>query len=195
MLITDLSSHLALVTGATGGIGKATCIALAGLGCSIAVHYNSAANDAAELVGQLEAKGVRAQAFQADLGKYEEVCGPTGFISGLVWVLSSMRCWFPRCLHDVAPLFSATAFNRTITFPSTLGFQSSSIPIPPCLKCFVLSLPHLHGFVCVLRRLGPSSPLRRNLQPRLTDHTLQQRRLLLGQVRRQINYRHHGGRL
>ena len=73
MLTTVLSPHLALVTGATGGIGKATCIGLAALGCSIAVHYNSAADDAGELVKQLEAEGVRAKAFQADLGKYDDV--------------------------------------------------------------------------------------------------------------------------
>jgi 3-oxoacyl-[acyl-carrier protein] reductase len=73
MLTTDLSPHLALVTGATGGIGKATCLALAALGCSIAVHYHSAADDAAELVQQLEAKKVKAKAFQADLGKYDDV--------------------------------------------------------------------------------------------------------------------------
>lgn len=45
----------------------------AALGCSIAVHYNSAADDAAELVQQLEAKGVKAKAFQADMGIYQDV--------------------------------------------------------------------------------------------------------------------------
>ena len=71
MLTVDLKEHLALITGATGGIGRATCLALASLHCSIAVHYNSAADTARELVKQLEEKGVRAKAFQADLREYD----------------------------------------------------------------------------------------------------------------------------
>ena len=71
VLTTDLCSHLALVTGATGGIGKATCRALAQLKCSIAVHYNSASDTAATLVSELQSRGVKAHAFQADLSSYE----------------------------------------------------------------------------------------------------------------------------
>ncbi|KAL9085182.1 MAG: hypothetical protein Q9165_007713 [Trypethelium subeluteriae] len=56
-----------------GGIGKATCQALADLGCAIAAHYNSAADGAKALVTELQAKGVKAEAFQADLSKYDEV--------------------------------------------------------------------------------------------------------------------------
>lgn len=73
MLHTDLKKDLALITGATGGIGKATCEALATLGCSIAVHYNNAADKAKTLVASLEKRGVRAKAFQADLSSYDEV--------------------------------------------------------------------------------------------------------------------------
>ncbi|KAH0833625.1 hypothetical protein AYO21_10915 [Fonsecaea monophora] len=71
-LTTDLSSHLALVTGATGGIGKATCLALAHLNCSIAVHYHSASDTAESLVAQLKSMNVRASAFRADLSSYDE---------------------------------------------------------------------------------------------------------------------------
>ncbi|KAK7712987.1 hypothetical protein SLS57_007548 [Botryosphaeria dothidea] len=55
VLTSDLSSHLALVTGASG------------------VHYFSNANAANELVDKLKAKGVRAEAFQADLSNYDGV--------------------------------------------------------------------------------------------------------------------------
>ena len=73
MLVTDLRGRLALVTGATGGIGSATCKALALLGCSVAVHYNSAASAAEGLVVELRRQNVGAECFQADLSGYENV--------------------------------------------------------------------------------------------------------------------------
>jgi len=72
VLLTDLSEHVALITGATGGIGYATCKALAALKCNIAVHYNANSAKATELVSALQGQGVRAASFQADLSSYDE---------------------------------------------------------------------------------------------------------------------------
>jgi len=72
-LKTDPSDHLALVTGATGGIGKATCRALAAWGCSVAVHFNQNERAATELVKELKGLGVNAHEFRADLSGYEGV--------------------------------------------------------------------------------------------------------------------------
>jgi len=74
IITTDLSKHIALVTGGTGGIGSATCRTLAALGCTIAVHFHTNENAATSLVAELERMGVRAHAFQADLSRYEGVC-------------------------------------------------------------------------------------------------------------------------
>jgi 3-oxoacyl-[acyl-carrier protein] reductase len=61
------------VTGASGGIGKATCRALARMGCSIAVHYHSNSESAGKLVEELRNMKVKAESFKADLTKYGEV--------------------------------------------------------------------------------------------------------------------------
>jgi len=73
-LSNEIRGRLALITGATGGIGRATAIALAKSGCHIAVHYHHAASKAADIVNDLTASyGVRCHAFQADLADYDQV--------------------------------------------------------------------------------------------------------------------------
>ena len=110
VLTTDLRSHLALVTGASGGIGKATCLALASMGCSIAVHYHSSTAAAEELVAQLKEKGVRAEAFKADLTKYDEVSLSAAPHSSPRWSLPWFR-FMGLTAHQVRSLHAAVVKN------------------------------------------------------------------------------------
>ena len=57
----------ALITGASGGIGQAICLALAANGYDIAVHYNRNEKKANEIKDQIEALGQKAVVIQADL--------------------------------------------------------------------------------------------------------------------------------
>ena len=59
-------NKVALVTGASRGIGKACALELARRGCDIAVNYCSNAEQAAKTVVEIEALGRRAVAYQAD---------------------------------------------------------------------------------------------------------------------------------
>jgi len=62
-----LEGQIALVTGASGGIGSAIAKALAGQGCTVALHYSSNADSAKSLAAKIEALGGRARIFKADL--------------------------------------------------------------------------------------------------------------------------------
>lgn len=63
-----LSGKVALVTGASRGLGVAIALALADEGADVAISYATSAAKADAVVEALEAKGVRAIAIQADQG-------------------------------------------------------------------------------------------------------------------------------
>ena len=68
----DLRGKVAVVTGASRGIGRAIALELAGLGASVVVNYRSNADAATEVVEAIEAKGGQAIAVQADVGDFEQ---------------------------------------------------------------------------------------------------------------------------
>lgn len=67
-----LTNKIAIVTGASRGIGRAIATDLAANGAGVVVNYNSSAAEAEELVGYIEQDGGRALALQADVSQLSE---------------------------------------------------------------------------------------------------------------------------
>src|SRR5438552_2682558 len=68
-----LKGKVALVTGASRGIGQATAVALAREGARVAVNYNSTAEGAQETLGRIDRLKGEAEAIQADMGDLEQI--------------------------------------------------------------------------------------------------------------------------
>lgn len=69
----SLKDHVAIVTGASSGIGLAVAEALAGAGAAIVANYRSHGDAANALVDRVTAEGGRAIAVQADVAQENEV--------------------------------------------------------------------------------------------------------------------------
>ena len=69
----QLKNKVALITGASRGIGKAIALRFARLGADIVVNYHSDKAAAEDVVSQIENYGIKAVALKADISKTNEI--------------------------------------------------------------------------------------------------------------------------
>ncbi|MEG4092585.1 SDR family oxidoreductase [Microcoleus sp. Pol12B4] len=72
--MASLAGKVAIVTGASRGIGRAIALRLSEEGASVVVNYARGSEQAKEVVSAIEAAGGKALAVQADVSKTAEIC-------------------------------------------------------------------------------------------------------------------------
>lgn len=70
-----LAERVAIVTGASRGIGRGIALGLAREGAAVVINYNSSASAAEELVAEIERAGGKALALQADVAQLDQAEG------------------------------------------------------------------------------------------------------------------------
>lgn len=70
-----LANKVAIVTGASRGIGRAIALDLAGQGAKVVVNYHTSAAAAEEVVQVIQGQGGEAIAVKADVGEFAASAG------------------------------------------------------------------------------------------------------------------------
>ncbi len=81
--MVNVQGKYALITGASRGVGKQIALYMAGMGCNLILHSRELSHTK-ELKGELEAKGIKVFAVQAELSKADQVQAMLKEIDSLV---------------------------------------------------------------------------------------------------------------
>jgi glucose 1-dehydrogenase len=110
----DLKDRVAVVTGASRGIGRATAIALGRTGTNVVVNYRSHSDEAAETVAAIESTGSQAVAYQADVADQQAV---EGLVRTAVDTFGRLDLAVSNAAYSDRELFykaDMTEFRRTV---------------------------------------------------------------------------------
>ena len=110
----DLAGQVAVVTGASMGIGRATALALGRAGAKVVVNYRSHPEQAEEVVGQIQQDGSQAIAFQADVAVQAAV---ESLVEAALGEFGKLDIAVSNAAYsEREPFYSAdmTGFHRTI---------------------------------------------------------------------------------
>jgi 3-oxoacyl-[acyl-carrier protein] reductase len=125
-----LKDKIALVTGASKGLGKAIALSLAKAGAIVIVNYNNSKTEAEDIVKQIETEGGKAFATQADVSKEDAVkklFEKINQVAGNVDILVNNAGINPtKTLADV----TLADFQQSLNINLTSAFLTTQLAIP-----------------------------------------------------------------
>lgn len=80
MMNNSLENKVAVITGASRGIGRQIALSMAEEGATVIVNYNGSAEKAKEVVKEITEAGGKAEAYQCDVSDFEKAAGLMDYV-------------------------------------------------------------------------------------------------------------------
>jgi len=127
---TSLNGRVALVTGASRGIGKAIALALAAAGCDVAVNFLSREIDARDAADAIRALGRRAVAVQGDVSKSADVTALVAAVESGLGPIDILVNNAGRATFQSIEQMTEASWNETLAVNLTSVFLLSQAVLP-----------------------------------------------------------------
>jgi 3-oxoacyl-[acyl-carrier protein] reductase len=127
---TSLNGKVALVTGASRGIGKAIALALAAAGCDVAVNCLSREADAQSAADAIRALGRRAVAVRGDVAKSADVAALIAAVEKDLGPVEILVNNAGRAMFQSIEQMTEASWNETLAVNLTSVFLLSQAVLP-----------------------------------------------------------------
>lgn len=126
--------RIALVTGASRGIGRETALELARRGCSVAVNYSRSEKAAEEAVAEIESLGRKAFAVKADVSSPSEVKEMFAAVTSRLGPVEILVCNAGITRDNLLMRMKEEEWNDVISADLSSLFYCSKEAVRPMLK-------------------------------------------------------------
>ncbi len=130
MTQTALTGKVALVTGASRGIGKGIALALAAQGCDVAVSYVSREADARATVDAILALGRRSLAVKADVAKSVDITTMVAAVESALGPIDVLVNNAGRATFENLEQMTEASWNETLAVNLTSVFLLTQAVLP-----------------------------------------------------------------
>jgi 3-oxoacyl-[acyl-carrier protein] reductase len=130
MTQTSLNGKVALVTGASRGIGKGIALALAAAGCDVAVNYMSRETDAQGTADAIRVLGRRAVAVKGDVSKSADVAALIAAVESGLGSIEILVNNAGRATFQSIEQMTEASWNETLAVNLTSVFLLSHAVLP-----------------------------------------------------------------